>query len=127
MGHNLDFEGCAVKYFKAFDRLLELKSDDKKANYNYGAFLVTTAARQKDGIKYLEKALALGVPEAHYTLGFAYLVQGDKAKALLHFKEYAKQHPNDEELKRKISEIEQANIRIIPGPPPNLDEITKRK
>jgi tetratricopeptide (TPR) repeat protein len=127
MGHNLNFEGCAVKYFKAFDRLLELKPDDKRANYNYGAFLVATAARQKDGVMYLEKALALGVFDAHYTLGFAYLVQGDKPKALLHFKEYAKLHPENDQLKRNIAEIEQATIRIVSGPPPNFDETTKKK
>ena len=52
---------------------------------------------------------------------------GSKPNALLHFKEYAKQHPDDEQLKQKIAEIERSNIRIVPGPPPNLDETTKKK
>ncbi|QYM78721.1 hypothetical protein K0B96_15675 [Horticoccus luteus] len=127
MGHNLDFEGCAQKYFKAFDRLLELKPNDSRANFYYGAFLSATAARQKDSIAYLEKALALGVTDAHYTLAFVYLSQGDKAKALSHLREYAKLHPDEPAIVQKISEIENARIEIRHEPPPNYDEMLKKK
>jgi hypothetical protein len=127
MGHNLDFDGCAPKYFKAFNRLLELKPEDKRANFYYGAFLAGTAARQKDSIAYLEKAIALGVSDAHYPLAFVYLSQADKPKALLHLKEYAKQHPEDHGISQKISEIEQAQIKIHHEAPPDFDEMTKKK
>ena len=127
MGHNLDFDGCAPRYFKAFDRLLELKPEDKRANFYYGAFLAGTAARQKDSIVYLEKAVALGVSDAHYTLAFVYLSQSDKPKALLHLREYAKLHPEDQSIAQKISEIEHAQIEIHRGPPPNYEERTKKK
>jgi tetratricopeptide (TPR) repeat protein len=129
MGHNLDFDGCAQRYFKAFDRLLELQPESQKANYYYGAFLVATAARQKDGIRYLEKAVTLGVTDAHYTLAFAYTVLGDKKNALLHLKEYSKLHPDDDGAKKRITEMESADFRIVrhEGPPPGFDEKTKKK
>ena len=128
MGHNLDFEGCAFKYFKAFDHLLELKPDDKRANFYYGAFLAGTAARQKDSIKYLEKAIALGVTDAHYTLAFVYLSQSDKEKALFHIKEYARLNPDDESAKQKVAFIEQVgSVERKEGKPPGFDEMTKKE
>ena len=127
MGHNLDFAGCAPKYFKAFDRLLELNPEDKRANFYYGAFLAGTAARQKDSIVYLEKAVTLGVTDAHYTLAFVYLSQSDKPNALKHLMEYARQHPDDQTLKQKITQIEHAEINVRHSPPPNIDEMTKKK
>jgi tetratricopeptide (TPR) repeat protein len=126
MGHNLDFEGCAQAYFKAFDRLLELKPEDKKANFYYGAFLSGTAARQKDSIRYLEKAIALGESDAHYTLAFVYICQNDKPKGLLHLKEYAKLHPEDKSIQPKIEKIERSTIQISHEPPPYFDEMTKK-
>ncbi|MFA5264062.1 MAG: hypothetical protein WC378_09545 [Opitutaceae bacterium] len=105
MGHNLDFTDCAPKCTKAFDRLLKLQPEDKRANYFYGAFLAATV-RQKDSVRYLEKALALGMSDAHYTLAFVYISQGDRPKALLHLKEYIKVHPEDERARKMIKGIE---------------------
>lgn len=125
MGHNLDFDGCAPKYYKAFDRLLELKPEDPRANFYYGAFLAGTAARQKDSSVYLEKAVALGVTDAHYTLAFVYLSQSDKPNALKHLREFARQHPDDQMIERKIMQIEHAEINVRHSPPPNYGEMTK--
>jgi tetratricopeptide (TPR) repeat protein len=127
MGHNLDFDGCAEKYFRAFDRLLVLKPDDAKANFYYGAFLAGTAARQKDSISFLEKAVALGVSDAHYTLAFVYLSQADKPQALSHLRDYAKLHPDDPTIQQKIGEIEHAKIEIRHDAPPAYDEMVKKK
>lgn len=128
MGHNLDFEGCAEKYSAAFDRLLRLKPEDKKANFYYGAFLSATATRRKDSIRYLEKAVSLGVTDAHYTLASVYISFGDQTNALRHFKEYSKLHPDDTGVRKWISDIEGGEIRIVQkeGTPPGFDEMTKK-
>jgi len=126
MGHNLDFDGCAQKYFAAFDRLLELKPEDKKANFYYGAYLSGTEARQKDSIRYLEKSIALGETDAHYTLAFVYICQNDKPKGLLHLKEYAKLHPEDKSIQQTIAQIEVSKIEISHNPPPDYDVKTKK-
>jgi tetratricopeptide (TPR) repeat protein len=118
LGNNLGFEGCAAKYFKAFDQLLARNPNDKRAYYYYGVFLSATPARQKDGIKYLEKAVTLGVADAHYTLAFLYLGQGNKPQALAHLREYARQHPQDINLQLQISAIEQAKLPLPNQKPP---------
>lgn len=118
MGHNLDFDGCDLKCISAFEKFLKFKPDDKMANYHYGAFLAGTATRQKDSIKYLKKAVSLGVTDAHYTLAFAYLGQADKKNALLHLRKYAEANPDEKWIKEKIAEVEKAEIRIKKGPSP---------
>lgn len=122
MGHNLDFEGCAEKAFKAFERFIELKPNDKNGYFFYGRFLASTAVRQKDSIKYLEKAVTFGVMDAHYFLGQVYIGQGDKTKALVHFKAYSKAYPEDEDAKKLIADMERPDfqIRRHEGPPPSL-------
>jgi len=127
MGHNLDFSGCAEKSIAAYEKFLKLKPDDKIGNYYYGGFLAGTATRRQDSIKYLEKALSLGVTDAHYTLAFVYLGQADKQKALLHLKKYAEANPKETWIKEKIAQVEKAEIRIHNEPPPNYDEMTKKK
>ena len=129
MGHNLDFEGCADRCSKSFERLLVLRPADKQANFYYGGFLASTATGLKDSIPYLKKAVALGVSDAHYTLGFVYTAQGDKTNALLHLREYSKLHPEDDAVKRRIAKLERPSFRVVreEGPPPGFDEMTKKK
>ena len=127
MGHNLDFEGCSSKCIAAYEQFLKLKPDDPKGNFYYGGFLASTATRRQDSIKYLEKALSLGVTDAHYTLAFVYLGQSDKQKALLHLKKYAEANPGETWIKEMITQVEQSNIKIHNEPPPNYDEMTKKK
>ena len=127
MGHNLDFDGCAEKSIDAYEKFLKHKPDDKNGNYYYGGFLASTSTRRQDSIKYLEKALSLGVTDAHYTLAFVYLGQANKQKALLHLKKYAEANPNEAWIKEMIKKVEQSNIKIHNKPPPNYDELTKKE
>jgi len=97
MGHNLDFRGCADRAIRSYERLIELQPENRIAHFYLGGFLASTAAHQNDGIEHLRKALALGVTDAHYALGFALLTQGDKDGALDHLREYSRHNPGDEQ------------------------------
>jgi len=113
MGHNLDFPGAAKRCMESYERLLDLQPDNGKACFYYGGFLASTAAHQKKSISYLERAIALGVTDAHYTLGFALLTQADKKGALEHFREYSRLHPDDKKVKTLIEQLATAEIKII--------------
>ena len=112
MGHNLDFHGCPERCMKSYQTLLTLQPDNANGNFYYGGFLASTAAHQKESIRYLEKALALGVTDAHYTLGFALLSQGDKKGALEHFGEYSRLNPTDDQVKKLIDHINKSEVKI---------------
>lgn len=56
--------------------------------------------------------MALGVTEAHFTLGFALLTIGDKQGALEHLNEYSRLYPTDQRVKKLIEHIEKAEIKI---------------
>jgi len=121
LGHNLDFAGCDQKFIKAFEQFLKLKPDDRKGNFLYGGFLAGTATRQKDSIPYLEKAIQLGEPGAHYTLAFVYIVQRNKEEAIKHLKAYAEAFPEEAaSINAKIENLKQANIVLkhetLPAP-----------
>ncbi len=93
MGHNLDFSGSAEKAIKAFEKLLKLEPNNPRGNYLYGMFLSSTEAHYYDSIKYLEKALELGVTDAKYTLGLIYLRSGKTETGVKYLEEYSKQYP----------------------------------
>ena len=105
MGHNLDIEGSAEKAINYFERLLKKEPDHVKGNHLYGIFLAATATKQKESVKYLEKAYQLGVVDAAFTLGFAYLILGDKQKSLEYFEAYVRSRPDDERAKNMIEMI----------------------
>ncbi len=113
MGHNLDFPGCAKRCMASYERLLELQPYNGKACFYYGGFLASTATEQKKSISYLERAIALGVTDAHYTLGVALLVQGDKKGALEHLREYSRLNPTDKKVKTFIEQVETAELKVI--------------
>jgi tetratricopeptide (TPR) repeat protein len=113
MGHNLDFRGCADRAIKSYQRLLELQPENGAAHFYYGGFLASTAAHQKTSIVHLRKALELGVTDAHYTLGFALLSQGDKDGALEQFREYSRLNPSDGKAKELIEHINKGEVRIM--------------
>jgi Flp pilus assembly protein TadD len=72
-------------------------------------------------ISHLEKAIALGVTDAHFTLGIALLIQDDKKQALEHFHEYARLNPSDKKVKKLIEQVETAKMVIqrTGGKPPD--------
>ena len=81
MGHNLDYPGCADKAMAAFDRLLAIDQNNRRALYEYGGFLSGTTLLDK-AIPYLDRAIQLGEERAHYTLAFVYIKKGDPQRAL---------------------------------------------
>lgn len=104
MGHNLDIPGSAEKTSAIFLKLLAASPSDPRGNYMYGVFLAVSG-KPKESIPYLEKATALGVVDATYSLGVAYLSLGDPEKALVNLDIYQKQRPNDENVIKLIGAI----------------------
>lgn len=113
MGHNLDLRGCADRAMKSYTRLLALQPENGNAHFYYGGFLASTAAHQKQSIVHLRKALELGVTDAHYTLGFVLLSQGDKDGALEQLREYSRLNPGDEQAKKLIEHITKGEVRVM--------------
>ncbi len=93
MGHNLDFPKSPEKAKAAFDKLLSIEPDNPKGNYLYGMFLSSTAKYQNDSIKFLKKALELGVQDAKYTLGLIHLKNGNSKIGISYLEDYSKQYP----------------------------------
>jgi tetratricopeptide (TPR) repeat protein len=110
MGHNLDIEGAGEKAINYFERLLKKEPDHVKGNYLYGIFLAATATKQKESVKYLEKAYQLGVVDAAYTLGLVHLILGDKHKSLEYFEAYVRGNPDDEFAKSMIERIKSGKV-----------------
>ncbi len=111
IGHNLDVPGCADRAIGAFTALLRQTPDDPRANYFYGRFL-TGAGKPADAIPFLEKAKSLGDVNADYTLGIAYLSEGDKAKALDNLELYARRVPNDANAAKMIDALRNGSVQI---------------
>jgi len=104
MGHNLDYPGCAEKAMAAFDRLLAIDPNNRRALYAYGGFLSGTTLLDK-AIPYLDRAIRLGEERAHYTLAFVYLKNGDPQRALPEFEAYLKADPENAIAKKFVADI----------------------
>ncbi len=109
MGHNLDYPGCAEKAIAAFDRLLTIDPENRRALYEYGGFLSGTTLLDKS-IPYLNKAIQLGEERAHYTLAFVYLKKRDPQTALPEFEAYLKFDPDNATAKKFVSDIKSGKI-----------------
>jgi tetratricopeptide (TPR) repeat protein len=112
MAHNINMKGSADKAKEDFVKLLKLDPDNIKGNYLYGMFLSGTQKYHFESIPYLEKAFSLGETDAQYTLGLLYFQQGDKDKGLKYLREYAKNNPDQERVKKVISAIETGNLQF---------------
>jgi tetratricopeptide (TPR) repeat protein len=112
MGHNLDFPGCSDKAISAFEALLKLQPDSKSGNFYYGAFLAGTDTLRLKSIPYLEKAVSLGVSDAHYTEAFVYLSQQDKVHALAELSKYLSDNPADESAAALRRNLEHGDVSI---------------
>jgi tetratricopeptide (TPR) repeat protein len=104
MGHNLDYPGCADKAMAAFDRLLAIDPNNRRALYTYGGFLSGTTLMDK-AIPYLDSAIQLGEERAHYTLAFVYIKKGDPERALPEFEAYLKADPENATAKKFVADI----------------------
>lgn len=111
LGHNLDFPNCAETAINSYDRLLLIDSNNRRANYFYGAFLSGTTLFYKS-IPFLKKAIELGENEAHYALAFVYVKQDETQKALAEFKEYLKYDPENVIAKKMVLDIESGKLKL---------------
>jgi tetratricopeptide (TPR) repeat protein len=111
MGHNLDIQGMAQKADSIFRKWLSIKPEDPSANQMYGAFL-GGVGKAKEAIPYLEKAMSLGVPQAPYSLGIAYLTLGEKEKATQYLKAYLEKHPEDKKTRELYEAISSGRVGI---------------
>ncbi|WP_316411505.1 tetratricopeptide repeat protein [Mesoterricola sediminis] len=111
IGHNLDIPGMAQKADAIFQKWLSMRPDDPAGNQMYGAFL-GGVGKAKEAIPFLEKALALGVPQAPYSLGIAYLHVGDKEKATKNLKAYLDKNPDDKKTRDLYDAIASGRVRI---------------
>ncbi|HWS65956.1 MAG TPA: tetratricopeptide repeat protein [Steroidobacteraceae bacterium] len=114
MGHNLDYPGCADKAMAAFDRLLAIDQNNRRALYEYGGFLSGTTLMDK-AIPYLDRAIQLGEERAHYTLAFVYVKKGDLQRALPEFEAYLKADPENATAKKFVTDIRsgKASVHVI--------------
>ena len=113
IGHNLDIPGAGNKANAIFVRLLELTPSDPRANFAFGAFL-GGAGRPLDALPYLQRAADLGVPDAVYALGFAYLTLGNKEEALKYLEQYRASTPNAD-IDNLIQAIKDGKIELKRG------------
>lgn len=115
IGHNLDIPGAAAKANDHFRKLLAINPNDPTGNFLYGMFLASSGSSEK-AQPFLEKALSLGVLDAHYALGLNYLFLGDKGQALHHFEQYQRNNPNDSELSSLIDAIRSDRFELKSAP-----------
>jgi len=109
IGHNLDIPGMAQKADAIFQKWLSMRPEDPTGNQMYGAFL-GGAGKAKEAIPFLEKALVLGVPQAPYSLGIAYLHLGDKEKASKSLRTYLDKHPEDKKTRELYEAIGKGRV-----------------
>lgn len=117
MGRNLDLPGCAEVAVAAYIDLIALQPKSGRAHFYFGGFLASTG-QGADSIPYLLKAIELGETGAHYSLGFMYLMQGDKRLALEHLKTYLKTKPDDEMALKVVASLEGGTDSVTFGRAP---------
>ena len=116
VSHNLDIEGATQKAVDAFERLLDKDPENAKGHYHYGVFLAGTTTMTKKSLPHLEKALKLGVGNAEYSLGLAYLLLGNNAEALRYLQAFLARHPDDAATKNMVEAIEAGQVEPMQGP-----------
>jgi tetratricopeptide (TPR) repeat protein len=111
LAHNLEIPGAAEKADSLFRKLLAVVPSDPEANHLYGTFLAG-AGNPREALPYLEKALSLGVVDAAYAIGLAYLALEDKEQALKNLEDYRRRVPADGMVDRLIDAIRGGRIEF---------------
>jgi tetratricopeptide (TPR) repeat protein len=109
MAHNLDVPGAAKRANDYFQKLLKLAPEDPAGNYMYGAFL-GSVGKAGASIPFLLKADSLGISNAPYSLGMAYLMTGDNKKSIEYFEKYLKLVPEDKSVPQFIEAIKAGRV-----------------
>lgn len=104
--HNLDLDGAGEQAVAWFRRLLAREPEHVLGNYHFGVLLASTLPPDDDtAIPYLEKAIALGVDDAWYSLGMKYLTREDVSEALRCLETYASKRPDDKSVQLFIEAL----------------------
>lgn len=111
IGHNLNIPGSAEKTTSIFHKLLSASPSHPRGNLIYGTFLAG-AAKPKEAIPYLERALSLGESDAAYALGMTYLSLEDTKKALKYLESYQQKNPSDASASGLIEAIRSGKLEI---------------
>ena len=102
--------GCSI-----FQRLLAATPSDPRGNYMYGT-LLAGVGKPKEALPYLEKALAVGVADAAYAIGIAYLTLGDKERALRNLEDYKARNPGDTSVDKLMDAIRNGKVEFKRSP-----------
>ena len=111
MAHNLDFD-TARQAKQWFEAALAASPNDRRTNYLFGMFLVSTRTHFFESEPYLEAALALGEDDALYTLGLVALRKGDQDKALEMLTAYRDNNPDNQRVEQMIDAIEDGTLKF---------------
>ena len=111
MGHNIDLP-TAERGKEIFEQAIVEEPANKRANYLFGMFLVSTSKYQNESLKYLKKAAELGEKDAQYTVGLILCRQGEKEKGLMELEAYAKANPDNEHVKKVIKSIKEGTLKF---------------
>ncbi len=81
----------------------------------YGT-LLAGVGKPKEALPYLEKALAVGVADAAYAIGIAYLTLGDKERALRNLEDYKARNPGDTSVDKLMDAIRNGKVEFKRSP-----------
>ena len=120
IAHNMDIPGTGERAMAEFTALMKMVPESANANYLFGKFLLNTG-QAAAAVPVLEKAKTLGAINTDYTLGLAYLLLGQKERALENLEQYAKRVPGDPNAAKIIDAARNGNVTLKRGPPPGAE------
>jgi tetratricopeptide (TPR) repeat protein len=101
MAHNVDLD-TADKAKTAFERAIAMNPNDRRTNYLFGMFLISTRAYHYQSLPYLQKSLELGEKDAQFSIGILLVQRGEKEKGLAELEAYLREHPESQHTRRVI-------------------------
>lgn len=111
MAHNLDL-GTGEKAKITFEQAIALNPENRRTNYLFGMFLISTRAHHFESLPYLEKAYALGERDALYSIGLLLVRKGEKVKGLEALEKYASEHPKSTHTRKVIAAIRDGSLEF---------------
>lgn len=113
MGRNLGVSEYTLPAHTYINRALALAPNHAEANFLYGMML-SEGGGIKEGKRYLDKAASLGYLEAEQSLIQSELIGGDgnKATALAKLKALHAKHPENDQIAKQVSIVENGGYYI---------------
>ena len=92
-----------------YELAVKFNPNDPHAHLYLGNFLCSADAPQ-EGVAHLEKAVALGLTPARYSLGLCYLMVGDKARAIEQLERYLEADPSNQQARDALTAIRSGRV-----------------